>query len=43
MTVHNLFFYLDTLRNMRQSIVLGRFEEFRRQTLRALSAEDVDS
>jgi len=36
MTVHNLFFYLDTLRNMRQSILLGRFEEFRQETLRAL-------
>jgi len=36
MTVHNLFFYLDTLRNMRQSIVLGRFEEFREEILRAL-------
>ena len=34
-TVHNLFFYLDTLRNMRQSILLGRFEEFREATLRA--------
>jgi len=36
MTVHNLFFYLDTLRNIRQSIVLGRFEAFREETLRAL-------
>jgi len=35
MTVHNLFFYLDTLRNMRQSILLGRFEEFREAMLRA--------
>jgi queuine tRNA-ribosyltransferase len=43
MTVHNLFFYLDTLRNMRESIVLGRFEEFRGEMLRALSAEGVDS
>jgi len=45
MTVHNLFFYLDTLRNMRQSIVLGRFEEFRGEMLRALSAaaDGVDS
>jgi queuine tRNA-ribosyltransferase len=36
MTVHNLFFYLDTLRNMRHSILLGRFEEFREEMLRAL-------
>jgi queuine tRNA-ribosyltransferase len=45
MTVHNLFFYLDTLRRLRQSILLGRFEEFRGETLRALSAaaEQADS
>jgi len=36
MTLHNLWFYLDTLRLMRQSILLGRFEEFRRETLRNL-------
>jgi queuine tRNA-ribosyltransferase len=36
MTLHNLWFYLDTLRNMRQSILLGRFEEFRQETLRPL-------
>jgi queuine tRNA-ribosyltransferase len=38
MTIHNLCFYLDTLRKMRQSIVLGRFEEFRAETLRSLAA-----
>jgi len=45
MTVHNLFFYLDTLRRLRQSILLGRFEEFRGETLRGLSAaaEPADS
>ncbi len=37
MTVHNLFFYLDTLRNVRQSILLGRFEEYREEMLRAPS------
>jgi queuine tRNA-ribosyltransferase len=37
MTVHNLFFYLDTLRNLRQSILLGRFEEYREEMLRAPS------
>jgi queuine tRNA-ribosyltransferase len=42
MTVHNLFFYLDTLRGMRQSIRLCRFEEFRSDTLRALSGEVED-
>jgi queuine tRNA-ribosyltransferase len=38
MTIHNLFFYLDTLRKMRQSILLGRFEEFRIEMHRALAA-----
>jgi len=42
MTLHNLFFYLDTMRRMRQSIVLGRFEEFRKDALRTLSAEVAD-
>jgi queuine/archaeosine tRNA-ribosyltransferase len=39
MTVHNLFFYLDMMRTMRQSIRLRRFEEFRAETLRALSLQ----
>jgi queuine tRNA-ribosyltransferase len=34
LTIHNLAFYLDTLRSIRQSIRLGRFEEFRGETLR---------
>ena len=38
MTIHNLAHYLDTLRRMRQSILSGRFEEFRTETLRALAA-----
>ncbi len=42
MTIHNLFFYLDTLRRMRQSIRLCRFEEFRSDVLRALSATEED-
>jgi queuine tRNA-ribosyltransferase len=28
-TLHNLWFYLDTMRRMRQSIRLGKFSEFR--------------
>jgi queuine tRNA-ribosyltransferase len=35
MTIHNLAFYLDTLRRIGQSIALGRFEEFRSTFLRA--------
>jgi queuine tRNA-ribosyltransferase len=38
LTVHNLAHYLDTLRLMRQSIFLGRFEVFRTETLRSLAA-----
>jgi queuine tRNA-ribosyltransferase len=39
MTLHNLAFYLDTLKRIRQSITLGRFEEFRREFVRAASAD----
>ena len=42
MTIHNLFHYLDTLRKMRQSILLGRFEEFRTETLRTLTASAAE-
>jgi queuine tRNA-ribosyltransferase len=38
MTIHNLWFYLDTLRNMRESILLGRFEEYRLGARRGLTA-----
>jgi queuine tRNA-ribosyltransferase len=37
MTVHNLFFYLDMMGAMRQSIRLCRFEEWRGETLRRLA------
>ena len=37
MTIHNLSFYLDTLRKLRHSIRLGRFEECRSETLQRLS------
>ena len=44
MTVHNLFFYLDMMRAMRQSIHLCRFEEWRWETLRRLAdAEQIGS
>jgi queuine tRNA-ribosyltransferase len=36
MTIHNLSFYLDTLRKLGQSIRLGRFEECRAETLQRL-------
>jgi queuine tRNA-ribosyltransferase len=43
MTVHNLAFYLDTLGAVRQNILLGRFEEFRRGMLRALAASEAEA
>jgi queuine tRNA-ribosyltransferase len=44
MTVHNLFFYLDMMRAMRQSIRLCRFEEWRWESLRRLAAaEEIGS
>ena len=43
MTVHNLSFYLDTLRRVRQNILLGRFEEFRGEMLRALAASEAEA
>jgi tRNA-guanine family transglycosylase len=42
MTIHNLFHYLDTLRRMRQSILLGRFEEFRQEARRTLTVAAAD-
>jgi len=41
LTIHNLHHYLDTLREIRQSIALARFEEFREERLRALAAEEA--
>ncbi|MEO8501592.1 MAG: tRNA guanosine(34) transglycosylase Tgt [Vicinamibacteria bacterium] len=37
-TLHNLFFYLDLVGKARQSIVAGRFETFRQETLRGFSS-----
>jgi queuine tRNA-ribosyltransferase len=42
MTLHNLFFYLDIMEGLRQSLRLCRFEEFRRETLRQLAAAEPD-
>jgi queuine tRNA-ribosyltransferase len=42
MTLHNLAYYLDTLRLVRQSILLGRFEEFRKETLRSLAVSAAE-
>jgi queuine tRNA-ribosyltransferase len=40
MSVHNLFFYLDMMEGLRQSIRLCRFEEYRRETLRRLAVTE---
>ena len=42
LTVHNLFFYLDMMVKLRQSILSGRFESWRGETLRRLEAADQD-
>ena len=42
MTIHNLAFYLDTLRRIGQSIRLGRFNDFRTEMLRQLAAAPED-
>jgi queuine tRNA-ribosyltransferase len=42
MTIHNLAFYLDTLRGIGQSIRLGRFARFRAEMLRRLEAAPGD-
>jgi queuine tRNA-ribosyltransferase len=42
-TLHNLHFYLDTLRQIRDAIVLRRFESFRRAFHQSLSRQPHDS
>ena len=42
-TLHNLHFYLDTLRRIREAIAFGRFESFRREFHRSLSRQRQDS
>ncbi len=40
-TYHNLAFYLDSMRQIRQSIELGKFAEFRRDYLNKLQCEKM--
>jgi queuine tRNA-ribosyltransferase len=42
-TLHNLHFYLDTLRRIRESVVFGRFENFRVAFRQSLSGQPPDS
>jgi queuine tRNA-ribosyltransferase len=42
-TLHNLNFYLDTLRRIREAIAFGRFESFRLDFHKSLSRQSQDS
>jgi queuine tRNA-ribosyltransferase len=42
-TLHNLHFYLDTLRQIRDAIAFGRFESFRQAFRQSLSRQPHDS
>jgi queuine tRNA-ribosyltransferase len=42
-TLHNLNFYLDTMRRIRDAIVFGRFESFRRAFHQSLSRHAIES
>ena len=41
-TLHNLHFYLDTMRRIRDAIVFGRFESFRLAFHESLSRQTID-
>jgi queuine tRNA-ribosyltransferase len=42
-TLHNLTFYLDTMRRIREAIVFGTFDTFRQEFLRSVSRPAHDS
>jgi tRNA-guanine family transglycosylase len=42
LTHHNLAFFLDTMRRVRQSIRSGDFPKFRREFTEGLNAHDED-
>jgi len=42
-TLHNLTFYLDTMKRIREAIQLGTFERFRQEFLRSVSSLSLDS
>ncbi len=42
-TLHNLNFYLDTMRGIRDAIAFGRFERFRLALHQSLSRQSIDS
>jgi len=42
-TLHNLSFYLDTMRRIREAIAFRTFETFRRDMVLSMSGQSVDS
>ena len=42
-TLHNLTFYLDTMRRIREAITFGTFDTFRQEFLRSVSRLSLDS
>ena len=42
-TLHNLSFYLDTMRRIREAIAFRTFENFRRDVVRSMSDSSSDS
>jgi len=40
-TLHNLYFYLDTMRRIREAIVFGSFEKFRQEFRRTFSRQSL--
>jgi queuine tRNA-ribosyltransferase len=42
-TLHNLNFYLDTMRRIRESVAFGRFESFRQAFHQSFSRQSTDS
>jgi queuine tRNA-ribosyltransferase len=42
-TLHNLTFYLDTMKRIREAIKLGTFERFRQEFVRSVSRLSLDS
>jgi queuine tRNA-ribosyltransferase len=40
-TLHNLFFYLDTIRRVREAIVFGTFEKFRQDFHRTFASRPL--
>jgi queuine tRNA-ribosyltransferase len=42
-TLHNLTFYLDTMRRIREAITFGTFDAFRQEFLRSVSRPALDS